>query len=372
MAQQAQRDLQLGLRPVERRVQARRASRARRSAPLALQRAVEIGDVLARRIAAGEEELLHRLVAVQEEQRAVGAGAVAAGASRLLVVGLEPGRHLVVDDEARVGLVDAEAEGVGRDHDARLAAHERILLRVALRRAQLAVIEHGADSGLDQRGVHRGRRLHRRRVDDARALARRAPGRRARASLSPSLRHLDDAVVQVRPVDAGVDDREAADAELARDVGDDGVGRGRGQRQHRRPAEARQRVAELEERRTEVVPPLRDAVRLVDDEQADRSRARAGRGTPGSASRSGVVKTIRASPAAIAASAASISSPATALLSWTAAMPSSRSLSHWSFISAISGETTSVVPGQQQRRQLIAERLAGAGRHDRERRLGPP
>ena len=83
----------------------------------------------------------------------------------------------------------------------------------------------------------------------------------------------------------------------------------------------------------------------------------------GSASRSGVVKTIFASPAAIARSAASISAAGSALFSCQAATPSSRSLSHWSFISAISGETTTVRAGQQQGRQLVAERLAAAGRH---------
>ena len=103
----------------------RRAAGARR-----LQRAVQVGDVVLGRIAAGEEELLHRLVAVQEEQRAVGRLAVAAGAARLLVVGVEPGRHLVVQDEADVGLVDAEAEGVGGDHHARAAAHEGVLARL--------------------------------------------------------------------------------------------------------------------------------------------------------------------------------------------------------------------------------------------------
>ena len=105
------------MRPVERRLQ--RFERPRRAVRAALlQRAVEIGDVFLGRIAAGEEELLDRLVAVQEEQGAVGDLAVAAGAARLLVVGVETGGHLVVDDEARVGLVDAEAEGIGRDHHA--------------------------------------------------------------------------------------------------------------------------------------------------------------------------------------------------------------------------------------------------------------
>ncbi len=76
--------------------------------------------------------------------------------------------------------------------------------------------------------------------------------------------------MQVRPVHAGVDDGEAADTELARDVGDDRVGRGRGQRQDARLAETRQGAADLEERGPEVVSPLRDAMRLVDDDEADR------------------------------------------------------------------------------------------------------
>ena len=148
-------------------------------APPALQRAVEVGDVFLGRIAAGEEELLDRLVAVQEEEGAVGDLAVAAGAARLLVVGVEPGRHLVVEDEARVGLVDAEAEGVGRDHDARAAGHEVVLARLALARAELAVIEHGVDAGVAQRGVHGLGGLHRRGVDEAGAVARRDQRQRA-------------------------------------------------------------------------------------------------------------------------------------------------------------------------------------------------
>ena len=44
-------------------------------------------------------------------------------------------------------------------------------------------------------------------------------------------------------------------------------------------------------------------------------------------------------------------------------MPAGRSASTWSFMSAISGDTTTVVPVEQQRRQLEAERLAGAGGH---------
>ena len=45
-------------------------------------------------------------------------------------------------------------------------------------------------------------------------------------------------------------------------------------------------------------------------------------------------------------------------------MPSAVSSSTWSFIKAISGETTSVSPSRAIGRQLIAEALAAAGRHD--------
>ena len=46
--------------------------------------------------------------------------AVASGAAGFLVIGFEAAGHLVVDDEADVGLVDAHAERVGRHHHAPL------------------------------------------------------------------------------------------------------------------------------------------------------------------------------------------------------------------------------------------------------------
>ena len=47
---------------------------------------------------------------------AAGRIAIAAGAARLLVVGLDALGHVVVDDVAHVGLVDAHAKGVGGNH----------------------------------------------------------------------------------------------------------------------------------------------------------------------------------------------------------------------------------------------------------------
>ena len=53
-------------------------------------------------------------------------------------------------------------------------------------------------------------------------------------------------------------------------------------------------------------------------------------------------------------------------------MPNASAARIWSCISAISGEMTSAVPAPRQRRHLVAERLARAGRHHRERVLRPP
>jgi hypothetical protein len=50
-------------------------------------------------------------------------------------------------------------------------------------------------------------------------------------------------------------------------------------------------------------------------------------------------------------------------------MPNASALRIWSCISAISGEMTSAGAVAGQRRQLVAQRLARAGRHHRQRVL---
>ena len=113
----------------------------------------------------------------------------------------------------------------------------------------------------------------------------------------------------------------------------------------------------------EIVAPLRDAMRLVDGEQGDPAaieqrqeafgaagapaRRRAGRGR-----RPAVRARPRPRPRAVSEE-----------LRKAARTPSCSSASTWSCISAISGETTMAVPGAQQRRHLVAQRLAAAGGH---------
>jgi hypothetical protein len=151
--------------------------------------------------------------------------------------------------------------------DADVAAHERLLLLAPRRGAEPAVIEAGFDARLGQSGMHGLGTLDRRRIDEPRAFAGRDDGHGA-TELVLLVGHLQHPIVQVGPVHAGVDDVEALDAELLRDVIDHRFG-GRGREgQDGRAAESLDGAADLEEGRAEVMAPLRDAMRFIDDEQA--------------------------------------------------------------------------------------------------------
>ena len=75
-----------------------------------------------------------------------GGVAVAAGPAEFLVKGLDRARQVVVDHEADVGLVDPQAEGVGRHHDRDLAAHEAVLVGGAVGGPHPAVVAGDAQA----------------------------------------------------------------------------------------------------------------------------------------------------------------------------------------------------------------------------------
>ena len=216
-----------------------------------------------------DEAALQRVVATRVEQRALGRLAVAPGASRLLVVGLEAAGHLQVDDITYIGLVDAEAERVGGDDQWRAAGGEAALDGRARGAAHARVVALGGYPG----GIERfGGFLHgaaRAGVDDAGLAAAFArvgdqPGEPLPGA--GDRRHLE---AQVRAVEAGQHLAGlGGDAEPGEDVTPHGRVGGRRERERARPAELLARAAEREVVGAEVVPPLRDAVRLVDHEQA--------------------------------------------------------------------------------------------------------
>ena len=134
------------------------------------------------------------------------------------------------------------------------------------------------------------------------------------------------------------------DAEAGADVVDDRGRRRRRQRQHARGAELARPLRELEVVGAEVVAPFRDAVRLVDREERDLD-ARELR------DEALVVEALRRdveqAQLAAAQPLGDVAQPPSSerLESMRAAgTPSAASASIWSFMSAISGETTTVTP----------------------------
>lgn len=79
-------------------------------------RALLVIERLVGSVAAVDQKTTHAKIVAVPQQMAAGRVAVAAGAARLLVVGLDALGHVVMDDVAHVGLVDTHAKGVGGDH----------------------------------------------------------------------------------------------------------------------------------------------------------------------------------------------------------------------------------------------------------------
>ena len=119
-----------------------RAAVARHDAqPLivALSKGLALG--LAEFLAAAFNQILRgRDVAGREEEDAVRRGPVASGAPGLLVICLYALGHVVVYDEADVGLVYAHAEGVCRDHYALAVELEVLLIPPPLLLSEAGVI----------------------------------------------------------------------------------------------------------------------------------------------------------------------------------------------------------------------------------------
>ena len=193
---------------------------------------------------------------------------VTPGAPRLLVVPLDRLGQVEVRDEPDVGLVDAHAEGDRRDHDQAVLAQEPGLVRGAHRRGEPRVVGQRRDPVLDER---RGGLLHRRAreaVDDPCVPGVLGAQQVEQLRLRPVLGH--DPVGDVGPVEAGDEVACALQLEALGDLGPRGRRRRRRQRDARdgRPALVQHR--QLEVVGPEVVAPLGHAVRLVDREERDR------------------------------------------------------------------------------------------------------
>ena len=217
-----------------------------------------------------------RLAALHERQQrgdirhavghpGIGRQTVAAGAAGFLVIGLERLGRIEMRDEAHVGLVDAHAEGDGRDHDHALVLEEAILVALAHRRIEPGVIGQRHAAFAAQPGRDFLDAFARQAIDDAGIAAmlgiEEGPELISRVVLG------DDAVADVRPVEAGGEDARLAEAQALDDIAARRPVGGRGQGDARHSREALVQHRELEIFRAEIVAPLRDAMRLVDGEE---------------------------------------------------------------------------------------------------------
>jgi hypothetical protein len=192
--------------------------------------------------------------------------AVASGTAGFLVVAFDRSRQIHVRDEAHVGLVDAHAESERRDHDDAVLAQESFLVLAPRRVVHATVVRQGGEAGLSERLGGFLDLLARAAVDDPRlalVLAEEVQQLAARVGF------LADAIADVGAIEAGDENPRGTKVEPGEDfLTCCGVGGG-GERDARDVGKAFVQRRQAEVFRTEVVPPLRHAVRFVDGEQGD-------------------------------------------------------------------------------------------------------
>ena len=177
-----------------------------------------------------------------------------------------------MDDVADVRLVDAHAEGVRRDHNRPPVELEVVLIAPPLLLVQSRVVARGRDARVLQRLADALDRGARRAVDDAAAPHPLAHEGEERPVLAARGAHFK---IQVRPVKARHLAQRAAQAEQAPDVLLHPRRRGRGERgRHGALRERVDEIGDLQIARAEILPPLGDAVRLVDGDERDGDRLR--------------------------------------------------------------------------------------------------
>jgi hypothetical protein len=215
-----------------------------------------------------QEQVVADHVRPRIEQHAVALQPVASGAPDLLGPRLDAARHVAVDHEAHVALVDPHAERHGRDHHVQLVARERVLGARALFVREPGVVGARAHAVAPEPLAQALHRLAALRVHDA-ALAGAPPHdpQHVAAALAPAafLLHRD---AEVGPVEGALVAGGLAHPELADDVARHAARGGGGERQHRDAPQLLAQPGEPPVGGAEIVAPLADAVRLVHHHQA--------------------------------------------------------------------------------------------------------
>ena len=211
-----------------------------------------------------EHGLPEPVVGAAPEEQALGLEAVAAGAPGLLLVVLDRLRHAGVDDVAHTGPVDPHPEGDGGDHDVGALVDEGVLVGAALGVGQARVVGQRREPPAEQRRAQLVDLGAPDAVDDTGLPAVAVDGGE---HLAQPVGARLDAVDQVRPIDAPDEHERLPQPQLADDVGAHLRGRRRRVGVNGGLREQLLQDTKLAVFRPEVVPPLADAVGLIDREE---------------------------------------------------------------------------------------------------------
>jgi hypothetical protein len=179
---------------------------------------------------------------------------------------LERLRGARVHDEADIRAIDPHAERHRRHDNISVLVEERILVAMPLQVGQTCVVRERADASLHQPRRQRIDFAARGAVDDPRLTL--TTGEDV-LNLPLQLRAREHAINQVGTIERSHQLNRLAQLELSSDVAADpcgGCGRERVQADR---GERRAQASELTIFRSEVVPPLTDAVRLVDGNETE-------------------------------------------------------------------------------------------------------
>ncbi len=196
----------------------------------------------------------------------IGRQAVASGAAGFLIVGLDTLRQVQVRNETHVRLVDAHAEGDGRDHDHALLVEEARLIAAAYLGRQPGMIRQRIQPLAGEIAGDFFHALARQAVNDA-GIAGVFGAQETQQLLARAATALGNAVADVGAVETADEHARVAQTEARDDLAARGFVGGGGQRNARDVRKAFVQHRQLHVLGAEVVAPLRHAVRLVDGEQ---------------------------------------------------------------------------------------------------------
>ena len=267
-----------------------------------------------------------------------------------------------MEHEAHVGLVDAHAERDGRDHDHAWLGHEAVLVKIAVRLLHAGVVGQGVEAGIDQGLGGLLGLLARETVDDAGGPL---VALQEAEQLAPGLPFQLDREANVGPVEAHHQGFGLAVEELLQDVlAGDLIG-GRGQCRDRHAGKERRQAAQVTVFRPERRAPLGDAVGLVDRDQPHLQLGERGQHALGHQPLGRHVEDPGLAPRG-PAPGGDVLVPAALGVDRVGRDPGQAQGGDLVVHQGDQGRDHHGQPAQNQRRHLEAERLARAGRHDRE------